>query len=747
MGRWRDVTVSEIITKSQYCILTGERSRIVVVDVDVPGLDLWKGLNAELTYTSYGVSTPSGGVHAYFEWKEEYKNWKTRTDIFEKNSGIDLRTNGGCIVGEGSISDYCKGKKCIPPCTRTTCTYKGRDYIWNGVEEIVEMPTELEQLLNVEFGTYNEGGMSDRGTTIWHKLGLDVYGRDYDDWLKMVWVLSYIDAPPDEIHRYSSETGPDQYDGRVLDEKLREKVEPNFSIAPFLRRHNSGMYRDQWLRCLGQARTDTEYLVCCLTHVEFMESAHYCHIIYIYLGRDITIVDNMGGFYYDKLHRVYVNIPTKTNYFMGDLHSMLKGTKSLILFPKLSNDRIMEGAIKFFRQEDWTRQYFEMRPNDYELPLKNGLMIEFKTLTVRERTRDDHILFESNAEFLDRYHNICVFGNDCNCELERLDAPMEELFPFAYNHLLSFTCEEKDYVDALIVQAGYYMSGYVSERGLDIFFGNGMNGKSLFFKILEEIMGPYFTSIKDKVLFDQGVSQSTTDTELISVRHARLGFVGDTRPNTAFNHKNVKMLTGGDTLRVRGLYKEEEKLVHACKFVVACNEQPVVGKSEQAMYDRIKLYPCDAKFENSPANRDYVDSIWKEHIEEFATLFLCGAHRYYWGRSIPKISQSISALESYIEENRDPIDVFIRDKLEKTSNTVGDRIAAQDLYRSWTEYVVKYHGNRGHCSQREFTRRVKGAGFETVRSAGTKWVGIRLQHSRILPTTKEEKGEQNLSRT
>ena len=97
-------------------IPTGERAGFVVIDLDVTDevdgvkafRDLCSDLDIDLPET-YQVSTPSGGQHLYFCTRSAKS---IRNSAKKLGPGIDVRGEGGYVVGEGS---KIKGKryKCI----------------------------------------------------------------------------------------------------------------------------------------------------------------------------------------------------------------------------------------------------------------------------------------------------------------------------------------------------------------------------------------------------------------------------------------------------------------------------------------------------------------------------------------------------------------------------------------------------------------------------------------------------------
>jgi hypothetical protein len=100
-------------------IITGKSSNIFVIDVDVNdnGLLYFQRFCSKHNYRydmdTTCVLTPSGGIHLYYIYNEIFSSNSVRlktTDSLgnEINVGIDIRSNGGCVVAPPS--KYPKGK-------------------------------------------------------------------------------------------------------------------------------------------------------------------------------------------------------------------------------------------------------------------------------------------------------------------------------------------------------------------------------------------------------------------------------------------------------------------------------------------------------------------------------------------------------------------------------------------------------------------------------------------------------------
>jgi hypothetical protein len=151
---WTTTDYTEMTEKRNcnYGIVCGAKSGIIVVDYDTykenitfnVNIESLRGIHGEYSYI---VSTPSGGFHVYHKYSHrKHKHWKNITGI---QSCIDIRTDGGYVVGEGSVIN-------------------GRSYkaINGNIEHITEMPDSIYKALNTNFKP---------------NVMLEVYDSDFDE--------------------------------------------------------------------------------------------------------------------------------------------------------------------------------------------------------------------------------------------------------------------------------------------------------------------------------------------------------------------------------------------------------------------------------------------------------------------------------------------------------------------------------------------------------------------------------------
>ena len=111
--KWINETHLKTIDKHKHNIgiLTGTKNNLLVIDVDLKGdgiVEMQKYIDEFGDIDTYTVKTPGGGYHMYFNYQSPNEQDAFFITQYLKNkthfrgAGIDVRSNGGYIVGAGS---------------------------------------------------------------------------------------------------------------------------------------------------------------------------------------------------------------------------------------------------------------------------------------------------------------------------------------------------------------------------------------------------------------------------------------------------------------------------------------------------------------------------------------------------------------------------------------------------------------------------------------------------------------------
>ncbi len=120
----------------------------------------------------------------------------------------------------------------------------------------------------------------------------------------------------------------------------------------------------------------------------------------------------------------------------------------------------------------------ELDNNADLLPIKNGKIVELKSGTVRERTKEDKFSIECPVSFLDNQDS----------QFEIVENFLSELF--------NGNQQMVRYMQTLL---GYCLTGHNSERSLFVCWSEGVNGKGTLSNILKKIIGKFHLSFYKNV--------------------------------------------------------------------------------------------------------------------------------------------------------------------------------------------------------------------------------------------------------
>lgn len=132
-------------------IATGSKSNLLIIDLDtdkdagVSGYETlreWEIENGELPETVTAISG-GGGYHLYYKYNPE-KNIKSTTGLFFKQSGIDIRCEGGAIIAPPSL--HPNGNRYVFECNSWEVGYQeATDLVYKFISEGMKNKEDLSR--------------------------------------------------------------------------------------------------------------------------------------------------------------------------------------------------------------------------------------------------------------------------------------------------------------------------------------------------------------------------------------------------------------------------------------------------------------------------------------------------------------------------------------------------------------------------------------------------------------------------
>lgn len=333
------------------------------------------------------------------------------------------------------------------------------------------------------------------------------------------------------------------------------------------------------------------------------------------------------------------------------------------------------------------------------LPLKNGKIIDLKTLEVKLRKKTEYFDFELPFEFIK-------------------DSKLTYATKF-FNEIMN---NDNEIVNYLQIILGYCLSGETTMRSLFIFWGNGANGKSTLCDLLTNIMDKFYMSADKKIFIKQESSSSHTS-YLMPLLNARLAVLSETSEGEKLNERLLKALTGNDSISGRELYGTQISFKPYAKYIMLTNYKPIFDVNSKAMTDRICYIPFKASFSYNPKNGEFlrddifVEKLKTEYLNEVFIWLCIGANNNYKANGNIKIPKLLmDAKNDYINEI-DNVAKFIEDKCTKKENTKTKRNELYDHYQS-------YCTDNGYTSVKncDFYKRLDILEFKQVIIKGIRYI-------------------------
>jgi putative DNA primase/helicase len=148
--------------------------------------------------------------------------------------------------------------------------------------------------------------------------------------------------------------------------------------------------------------------------------------------------------------------------------------------------------------------------------------------------------------------------------------------------------------------AGYCLTGDVKEQCFLFCSGVGANGKSVFVELLASVLGDYASPLSPSALVAKQGDSSTN--ELAALRGCRFAYCTEIDSAKTLDSGLLKAITGGDSFRVRYLYREFFTLRPELKLCYNSNGTPKVRDTSYGFWRRCKHVPFNVSF--PPDRRD-----------------------------------------------------------------------------------------------------------------------------------------------
>ena len=202
-----------------------------------------------------------------------------------------------------------------------------------------------------------------------------------------------------------------------------------------------------------------------------------------------------------------------------------------------------------------------------------------------------------------------------------IDIKLEKKIPIKYLEFLDQIYEGNEelieYVNRLF---SYCLTGDISEQEVYFFVGDGANGKSVLFELMNRIFEDYSRTASADLLIDKTM-QTNCKSELALLKGVRLVFASELDTNQKLKMSMVKNMTGGNEIVACQKYKNEITYIPKFKVLLATNHMPHINEDDNGSWRRVKKIDHHRVFAKHEQDKHLIDKLYEERGAILNLLF------------------------------------------------------------------------------------------------------------------------------
>jgi P4 family phage/plasmid primase-like protien len=235
-------------------------------------------------------------------------------------------------------------------------------------------------------------------------------------------------------------------------------------------------------------------------------------------------------------------------------------------------NKIIEGSQDFYYIPKFTDS---LNSNKRLLAFDNGVY-DLENNVFRQATMEDYLSITVGYDY------------EPTVETEFLWEFLRQILPLP--HLL----------DYLLKRLADCLDGSIPNTIFLIISGNGANGKSQLFNLMEATMGlGYGRKIANTVLTRKRENANDTNSEMIDMKGKRFIFFSEPESGEKFNISCLKDLTGSETVKATAKYEGSSSFTIDAKMFIGCNVVPEIT-NDKAIWRRVRSLEFKSNFVDEP---------------------------------------------------------------------------------------------------------------------------------------------------
>lgn len=283
---------------------------------------------------------------------------------------------------------------------------------------------------------------------------------------------------------------------------------------------------------------------------------------------------------------------------------------------------------------------------------------------------------------------------------------------------------------------GLSLLGKKPDHVLPILWGAGRNGKGTMLETIKAVLGEYAEPASQDLILDTDKNRAggAASPHWADLQGKRLVWASETGEGAKFNLASAKFLSGGDSIKARGLHQNPITFAASHLFMLLTNHKPRASADDPAFWSRVHLIPFVYRFlhphelSGQPNERPINTSLLDELANEADSIlgWLVAGCLEYQQKGLQPPASIIAAAKEY-RNDEDILGEFLAAYIVVDSTASGTN--AKDIFTAWGLYCedAGLHKGSSIAFGKKIKPRLVALGARPVRlSTGVAWNGISV---------------------
>jgi len=231
---------------------------------------------------------------------------------------------------------------------------------------------------------------------------------------------------------------------------------------------------------------------------------------------------------------------------------------------------------------------------------------------------------------------------------------------------------------------------------LNLYNGEGSNGKSKLVDFMTEVLGAYKGTVPVSLVISKRTSIGNVSPEIAMLRSCRYAVMQEPSKGDKLNEGILKELTGGDPIQGRGLYQEPVNYVPQFSLVVCCNEMFDVKSADHGTWRRMGVVNYTSKFVDEPSPDNPLefkkDKKLKKNFATWAPIMLVMlAERAFKNKGEVELCEAVKVASNQYRSSQNHVAEFLEERIQKAPGRV---LRWTDVHEEFKDWFSDMHTGR-----------------------------------------------------